>query len=96
MLGFEDDARTFAFAGEILKQLGVAEVRLMTNNPKKIAALAATGLTVASHHRIPGRRNDPADGVLPSTGRETWLESLATIGKAYDKPHQILTRREAP
>lgn len=57
ILGFEDDARTFAFAGDMLKQLGVAEVRLMTNNPKKIAALAATGLVVASHQRIIGRRN---------------------------------------
>ncbi|WP_457798178.1 GTP cyclohydrolase II RibA [Methylocystis sp. S23] len=57
ILGFDEDGRTFAFAGEMLKQLGVSKVRLMTNNPKKIGALAAAGLVVASDHRIIGRRN---------------------------------------
>jgi GTP cyclohydrolase II len=58
ILGFEEDGRTFAFAGEMLKQLGVSQVRLMTNNPAKIRALEAAGLVVASDHRIVGRRND--------------------------------------
>ena len=58
ILGFEQDGRRFDFAAEMLKQLGVREVRLMTNNPLKISALTEAGLTVVSDHRIVGRRND--------------------------------------
>jgi GTP cyclohydrolase II len=58
ILGFEEDGRSFGFAAEMLKQLGVREVRLMTNNPLKISALTEAGLTVVSDHRIVGRRND--------------------------------------
>jgi GTP cyclohydrolase II len=58
LLGFEEDGRSFGFAAEMLKQLGVREVRLMTNNPRKIDALQEAGLVVVSDHRIVGRRND--------------------------------------
>ena len=46
MLGFGQDQRRFDFAGEMLKQLGFASVRLMTNNPEKVAALESGGITV--------------------------------------------------
>jgi GTP cyclohydrolase II len=58
VLGFGHDQRGFDFAAEMLKQLGVASVRVMTNNPVKIAALRAAGLEVASDQRILGRAND--------------------------------------
>jgi GTP cyclohydrolase II/3,4-dihydroxy 2-butanone 4-phosphate synthase/GTP cyclohydrolase II len=45
------DARDYAFAGEILKDLGFARVRLMTNNPDKIDALSTAGIEVLE--RIP-------------------------------------------
>lgn len=45
------DARDYAFAGEILKDLGLTRVRLMTNNPDKIDALSAAGIEVVE--RIP-------------------------------------------
>ncbi len=35
-LGFADDERDYAVAAEMLKALGVASVRLMTNNPAKV------------------------------------------------------------
>ena len=57
-LGFGQDQRGFEFAAEMLRQLGVKSVRIMTNNPAKIAALAAGGLDVASDHRILGRKTD--------------------------------------
>ena len=57
-LGFEHDQRRFDFAAEMLKQLGVTCVRLLTNNPVKIEALKEAGLDVVSDHRILGRRND--------------------------------------
>ncbi|MET0532018.1 MAG: GTP cyclohydrolase II RibA [Microvirga sp.] len=55
ILGFETDQRRFDFAAEMLKQLGVAKVRLMTNNPEKIRALSEAGLQVISDHRVLGR-----------------------------------------
>jgi GTP cyclohydrolase II len=41
-----------------LKQLGISRVRVMTNNPLKIAALETAGLEVVSDHRIMGRKTD--------------------------------------
>jgi GTP cyclohydrolase II len=52
LLGFGRDQRRFDFAGEMLKQLGFTSVRLMTNNPHKIAALREAGLEVVSTHRV--------------------------------------------
>jgi GTP cyclohydrolase II len=55
VLGFEADQRRFDFAAVMLKELGVSKVRLMTNNPEKIAALAKAELEVISDHRVLGR-----------------------------------------
>ena len=55
VLGFEADQRRFDFAAAMLKELGIGMVRLMTNNPEKIAALARAGLEVISDHRVLGR-----------------------------------------
>ena len=56
VLGFELDQRRFDFAAEMLRQLEVTSVRLMTNNPEKIAALRKAGLEVVSDERVLGRR----------------------------------------
>jgi GTP cyclohydrolase II len=50
-LGFGDDERDFAVAAAMLRLLGQAKVRLLTNNPRKVAALEAAGITVAE--RVP-------------------------------------------
>jgi GTP cyclohydrolase II len=50
-LGFEDDERDFRIGADILRKLGFSSVRLMTNNPKKLAMLANCGLTVTE--RVP-------------------------------------------
>src|SRR6184192_2221669 len=50
-LGFQDDLRRYDIAAAMLKQLGVASIDLITNNPQKIAALEAEGVTV--RRRIP-------------------------------------------
>jgi GTP cyclohydrolase II len=41
----------------MLKQLGFHSIRLMTNNPAKIAALRNAGLDVVSTHRVHARAN---------------------------------------
>lgn len=50
-LGFAADERSYAIAAEMLHQLGFAQVRLMTNNPEKLAALAEYGVNVVE--RVP-------------------------------------------
>ena len=45
-LGFPADARTYDEAATMLRHLGVESVRLMTNNPAKVAALQAHGIPV--------------------------------------------------
>ncbi|MDX1998421.1 MAG: bifunctional 3,4-dihydroxy-2-butanone-4-phosphate synthase/GTP cyclohydrolase II [Thermoanaerobaculia bacterium] len=45
-LGFHADQRDYALAGQILTDLGVRRVRLMTNNPAKVRSLEAHGLEV--------------------------------------------------
>jgi len=46
-LGFEADERNYDIAAAILKDLGVRSVRLLTNNPLKVAGLRAAGVPVA-------------------------------------------------
>ena len=48
-LGYDVDLRSYDLAAAILRDLGVHAVRLMTNNPGKLAGLAAAGIAVAAH-----------------------------------------------
>jgi GTP cyclohydrolase II len=50
-LGFKADQREFALPAEILKALGISEVRLLSNNPDKVAALERGGVRVVE--RVP-------------------------------------------
>ena len=52
-LGFPDDLRRYDVAAEMLRQLGVRSVDLITNNPLKIAGLVEEGIPV--RRRIPSR-----------------------------------------
>jgi GTP cyclohydrolase II len=45
-LGFEDDERDFRIGADILRKMGFSAVRLLTNNPKKLAMMEACGLHV--------------------------------------------------
>jgi GTP cyclohydrolase II len=45
-LGFDADYRQYALPAEMVKQLGVREVRLISNNPEKVAALENAGVKV--------------------------------------------------
>jgi GTP cyclohydrolase II len=54
-LGLPDEARDFATAARMLDLLGARNVRLMTNNPAKVDALTAAGITVSERvqHQLP-------------------------------------------
>ena len=50
-LGFADDARDYAFSAAVLKLLGARSVRLLSNNPDKVAQLENAGIRIAE--RVP-------------------------------------------
>ncbi|MGB3753105.1 MAG: GTP cyclohydrolase II [Parerythrobacter sp.] len=54
-LGLPDEARDFPVAARMLTLLGVHDIRLMTNNPAKFAALESAGVTVRERvaHSLP-------------------------------------------
>ncbi len=45
-LGFKDDLRDYGIGAQILRDLGVRKMRLMTNNPKKMVGLEGYGLSI--------------------------------------------------
>jgi GTP cyclohydrolase II len=65
-LGFKADHREFQMPAEILKALGIRQVRLLSNNPDKVAALEAAGIKVTE--RVPCE-------VEPSEHAEDYLKT---------------------
>ena len=61
-LGFEADERLYGIAARMLKLLGYGSVRLMTNNPDKVAALEAAGVKVEKRvrHSFPENAHNEA------------------------------------
>ncbi|MBM6995556.1 bifunctional 3,4-dihydroxy-2-butanone-4-phosphate synthase/GTP cyclohydrolase II [Paenibacillus sp. DXFW5] len=58
-LGFPADLRDYGIGAQILKDLGVRQIRLMTNNPRKIKGLEGYGLEVVE--RVPIQMKENAD-----------------------------------
>jgi len=57
-LGFKPDLRDYGIGAQILVDLGVRKMRLMTNNPKKIVGLEGYGLKVVARVSIETRPNE--------------------------------------
>jgi GTP cyclohydrolase II len=73
-LGFDADERVYLPAAEMLRQLGYGTIRLLTNNPEKVAALERYGIRVVE--RVPH--------VFPSNGHnERYLRTKATRSGHY-------------
>lgn len=63
-LGFAPDLREYGIGAQILKDLGVSKMRLLTNNPRKIRGLEGYGIEVVERVQIQMEANDSNRGYL--------------------------------
>jgi len=82
-LGFAADMRDYKAGAHILFDLGVRKVRLMTNNPEKVQALAEYGLTVIERVPIEVPPRSSNLGYL-STKRAKFGHLLSLVAEGHD------------
>lgn len=68
-LGWNADERSFLVAATMLEQLGIHRVRLLTNNPDKLAALAACGVEIEGREPLVIAPNGINDHYLATKAR---------------------------
>ena len=75
-LGFKADPREYGIGSQILADLGLTTIRVLTNNPRKISGISGFGITAVSQEPIEIEPNDENRGYL-----ETKRDKLGhTIG----------------
>ncbi len=84
MLGFPADLRNYGVGAQILNDLGVSQIRLITNNPRKIAGLKGYGLEVVDRLPLLIEANDYNSAYLATKATklghlllQTYLVSVA-------------------
>ncbi|MFD1483175.1 GTP cyclohydrolase II [Paracoccus nototheniae] len=70
-LGFEDDERDFRIGAALLRRLGFAAVRLMTNNPRKVTMMQAHGIAVPDRVPLIVARNRHNTGYLDTKAEKS-------------------------
>ena len=63
-LGFEPDLRNYGIGAQILMDLGLTTIRVLTNNPMKLVGIEGYGLTIVERVSIVPPRNDENSGYL--------------------------------
>jgi 3,4-dihydroxy 2-butanone 4-phosphate synthase/GTP cyclohydrolase II len=83
-LGFKADAREYGIGSQILADLGLTTIRVLTNNPRKISGISGFGLTAVSQEPIEVEPNDHNRDYL-----ETKREKLGhTLGALHHQGEQ--------
>jgi 3,4-dihydroxy 2-butanone 4-phosphate synthase/GTP cyclohydrolase II len=83
-LGLPADLRDYGIGAQILKDLGLSSIRLLTNNPKKISGLAGYGLSVTDQVPIEHAPN-PHNLAYLDTKRDKMAHTLHHQGMALDE-----------
>jgi 3,4-dihydroxy 2-butanone 4-phosphate synthase/GTP cyclohydrolase II len=84
-LGFPADLRDYGIGAQILSDLGVRELLLLTNNPRKIVGLEAYGLTIA--------RRMPIEMPSHASNRNYLVTKRDKLGHLLDLPPAAGSRR---
>lgn len=63
-LGFKPDLRDYGIGAQILKDLGLSKIRLLTNNPTKIVGLQGYGIEIAERIPILEEPNEINEGYM--------------------------------
>ncbi len=79
-LGFPEDRRDYGIGAQILVDLGVQRMKIMTNNPKKLIALRGFGLELVDQIPIPVRAN-PHNLRYLETKRDRMGHSLTVVNE---------------
>lgn len=83
-LGFSDDERRYDVAVQMLRELDIERIRLLTNNPAKVAAIEAGGIEIADREELYGRLNEHNRRYLRAKADRSghlldeWLETEST------------------
>jgi 3,4-dihydroxy 2-butanone 4-phosphate synthase/GTP cyclohydrolase II len=64
--GIKPDLREYGIGAQILADLGCGQIRLLTNNPRKIVGLEGYGLTVLERVPVPIQRGVEVEAAFPS------------------------------
>ena len=94
-LGFADDERDYGHAAAMLRALGVDRVRLLTNNPAKVAGLEAAGIAVVERvaHHMPANPHN-ADYLATKQSEERASGPKSSSNSA--DPTRPRSRRASP
>jgi 3,4-dihydroxy 2-butanone 4-phosphate synthase / GTP cyclohydrolase II len=96
-LGFPADLRDYGVGAQILNDLGVGQVRLITNNPRKIAGLKGYGLELVDRVPLLIEANPHNSAYLTTKaeklGHMFMRSALATIALSWCDDPQTLTER---
>jgi 3,4-dihydroxy 2-butanone 4-phosphate synthase / GTP cyclohydrolase II len=86
-LGFRADLRDYGIGAQILRELGVAKIRLLTNNPKKVVGLAGYGLEIVERVPLEIGPNGVNDAYLKTKRDKLGHLILAGLPGKSDEAH---------
>jgi 3,4-dihydroxy 2-butanone 4-phosphate synthase / GTP cyclohydrolase II len=103
-LGFPADLRDYGMGAQILNDLGIAKIRLITNNPRKIAGLKGYGLEIVDRVPLLIEANDYNSEYLATKAKKlghlllqtyimtiaiSWQKDLDSVTARYEKLDKI-------
>ncbi|HNX87931.1 MAG TPA: bifunctional 3,4-dihydroxy-2-butanone-4-phosphate synthase/GTP cyclohydrolase II [Paludibacteraceae bacterium] len=83
-LGFHADEREYGVGAQILREIGLTKIRLMTNNPKKRIGLEAYGLSIVENVPLEVKPNQ-YNAFYMQTKKEKMGHKLKFVGKENQK-----------